>query len=84
MVNKKAKQIGLMVFHDELNSFDLVTDVIHRTLGYHYTQAGNCANQVFYKGESLIKTFKIAEQEKAEYILQLIKDQGVPAKLIPL
>ena len=84
MVRKKAKKIGLYVFHDELNSPELVTDVLQRALGYHYTQAGNCAHVIFHNGEYLVKTFKAEELEKAQIILQVITDQEIPAKLLPL
>ena len=84
MVRKKAKQIGLYVFHNELNSTEFVTDVLQRALGYHYTQAGNCANVIFHKGEYLVRVFDISEMEKAQIILQVITDQEIPAKLLPL
>jgi len=84
MVRKKAKLIGLYVFHNELNSTELVTDVLQRALGYHHTQAGNCASVIFHKGEYLVRTFDILEMEKAQIILQVITDQDIPAKLLPL
>lgn len=84
MVSKRASKVGLVVYHDELNQMEFVADVIKHCLGYHDSQAINCAHVVVNRGEYLVKTFKVSEMEKARTILQLFIDQEVPAKLLPL
>lgn len=83
-MSKRARYIGLVVFHNDLNNERFLTEVFRQSLGYHYTQAANCAHMIFNSGEYLVKTFKASEQEKARAILNVFHEHDVPAKLIPL
>ena len=84
MVSRKAKHIGLLVFHHDFNNERFVAEVLCRCLGYHPSQALNCASVIFNRGEYLVKTFKAAEQDKAEAVLKALHEHDIPAKLTPL
>lgn len=81
---KKIKHLALVIIHDEFNSCEFLTEVIRQVLGYEYSQAANCANVIYTKGEYVCKIFKIGELDKAEKILSVIKEQEVPAMLLPM
>jgi ATP-dependent Clp protease adapter protein ClpS len=81
---RKTKHLALVIFYDEFNSYEFLTEVIRQVLGYEYSQAANCANVIFTKGEYVCKTFKMSELKKAEKILSVIKEQEVPATLFPM
>ena len=84
MVSKRVKHIGLMVYHHEYNNERFIAEVLRQCLGYHFSQALNCANVILIKGEYLVKTFKVSEQDKARAVLKVLHDHDIPAKLIPL
>lgn len=80
MVAKKKKKIGIVVFADEMNSEEFLTEVLSQLLGYDITQTGNCVNIISSRGSYIVKTFK--DIDTATAILQLIGDQGIPAEII--
>ena len=83
MVKTKHK-IGLVIYHDDLNSSEFLIEVISNVLGYHYTQAANCVHYITTQGEYLVKGFKTNEKVTAEAMYELIVKQQIPARLIPL
>ena len=84
MINdKRMKWIGLVIHHDELNSFDFLTDVIMQSLGYETTQAQTCAQIIQSRGSYVVKVYKGSEMAKARQYWQLFVDEGIPADLNP-
>lgn len=83
-MSKRAKHIGLVVFHNDLNNERFLAEVFKQCLGYHYSQAANCAHVIFNRGEYIVKSFKASEQEKARAVLSVLHEYDIPAKLIPL
>lgn len=73
-----------MVYHYDFNNERFLAEVLRQYLGYHFSQAANCAHVIFNKGEYLVKTFKVSEQEKARAVLKMLHEHDIPAKLIPL
>ena len=83
-MSKRAKHIGLIVFHNDLNNERFLAEVFRHSLGYHYSQAANCAHMIFNKEEYLVKSFKASEQDKARAVLKILHEHDIPAKLAPL
>jgi hypothetical protein len=81
---KNKYTMGLFIYHDDLNSTEFLVEVISNVLGYHYTQAAQCAHYITSNGEYLVKRFASKEQEAAEAIYELVTKQGIPTKLLPL
>jgi len=81
--NKRMRWLGLIVHHDELVSFDILTQVIMESLGYEITQAQTCAQIIQNKGSYVVKVYKVQDMEKAELYKQLFVDQGIPVELNP-
>lgn len=82
MVNKQAKKINLIVYHDELNSYDFLSQALLTILGWEQSQAENGAHIIQLKGSYVVKTFKITELEKAKVYEQAFNEIEIPVKLI--
>ena len=82
MVKRKSKEMSLVIYHDDMNNEQLLSEIIRQALGYEYTQAINCAGVIMNKGSYTVKTFKVSEMPKAKATEQLFIEQGIPAKLI--
>ena len=82
MVSKKGKNIALVVYDHEFNSMLYLTEVLRITLGYHITQASNCAHIITKLGKYSVKVFKAKDIEKAKAILEILSAQEVPAELL--
>lgn len=80
----RKKQYGLVVYFAELNSYEYLTELLQQILGYEVTQAANCASIVMDKGKYVVKTYKSQDLDKANIILDLLAQNGIPAKLIEL
>lgn len=83
MVKNKHK-IGLVIYHDDLNSSEFLIEVLSNVLGYHYTQAANCVHYITTQGEYMVKGFTSNQKVIAEAMYELIIKQQIPARLIPL
>jgi ATP-dependent Clp protease adapter protein ClpS len=81
---KKAKKIGIIVTHDEFNSYEFLTEVLCQVLGYELSQSANCAHIIMEKGSYVVKTFDQKDLEKASAYKDILHDHQVPAKIIPL
>lgn len=82
MVSKKGKNIALVVYDHEFNSMPYLTEVLRMALGYHITQAGNCAHIITNVGKYRVKVFKPKEMEKAKAMLDLLSAHDIPAELL--
>ena len=82
VVNKQAKKISLVVYHDEMNSCELLGDVLVNVLGWENSQAENGANIIFYKGSYVVKTFKLDELDRAKAYEDAFNDNEIPVKLL--
>jgi hypothetical protein len=80
---KRMRWLALIVHHDELVSFDVLSQVIMESLGYEITQAQTCAQIIQNKGSYVVKVYKAQDMEKAELYRQLFIDQGISAELNP-
>lgn len=74
--------MSLVIYHDDFNNEQLLSEIIRQALGYEYTQAINCAGMILNKGSYVVKTFKVSDMLKAKATEQLFIEQGIPAKLI--
>lgn len=81
---KKAKKIGIVVTHDEFNSFEFLTEALSQVFGYELSQAANCAHIVVEKGSYVVKTFNTNELDKAAAYRDILDDHQIPVKIIPL
>jgi hypothetical protein len=82
MVSKKGKNIALVVYDHEFNSIPYLTEVLRITLGYHITQASNCAHIITNIGKYRVRVFKAKDMEKAKAMLNMLSSQEVPAELL--
>ena len=76
--------VGILIFDDEFNHIRFVTEVISQTLGYHPTQAFQCANLIHEKGSYVVKSFPYKELHKAQLIRNILVNSGLAVKIIPL
>ena len=76
--------IGILVFDDEFNHIKFVTEVLSQTLGYHPTQAFQCANLIQKKGSYVVKSFPYKELQKVQLIRDILVDSGLAVKIIPM
>lgn len=82
MVNKQAKKVNLVAYHDEFNNYDFVVDVLMNVMGWEHSQAENGAHLIDSNGSYLIRSFKIIDLEKAKAYEQALVENGMPAKLL--
>ncbi|MBU3926246.1 MAG: ATP-dependent Clp protease adaptor ClpS [Bacteroidetes bacterium] len=54
-VSKEENLHNLILFNDEVNSFDYVIDSLIAICGHDFLQAENCALIAHYKGKCVIK-----------------------------
>ncbi len=81
---KVVKKIGIIVTHDEFNSYEFLVEVLCQVLGYELSQSANCAHIIMEKGSYVVKTFDQKDLEKASAYRDILHDNQVPAKIIPL
>jgi len=81
---KKAKKIGVVITHDEFNSYEFLTEALSQVFGYEISQAANCAHIIVEKGSYIVKTFDKSDLDKAAAYRDLLEDHQIPTKLIPL
>ena len=79
-----VKSIGILVFDDDLNHIKYVCEVLSESLGYHITQAMQCAEQIQFKGSYVVKSFPKKDLAKAEEYVTILIEAGLVAKIIPL
>ena len=82
MVSKKAKKLGIVVYHHEFNSYEYITSVLTVILGYEHTQAANCAHMISKNGNYLVKTFPAKDKVKANAYVDMFTANEVPVQLI--
>lgn len=82
MVNKKAKKLGLVVYHHDFNSYEYLTNILITVLGHEYTQAANCAHMIVQNGNYLVKTFSTKEKTKANAYVDMFTANEIPVQLI--
>ena len=78
------KRVGLLILNDDLNHIKFVTDVLSQTLGYHPTQAFQCANLIDKRGSYIVKEFEQKDKHKAELYRNILINAGLTTKIIPL
>lgn len=86
MPNRKVVKgpIGILIFDDEFNHIEFVTEVISQTLGYHPTQAFQCANLIHERGSYMVKSFPYKELQKVQLIRDILVNSGLAVKIIPV
>ena len=77
-----GKKLHLIVDYHEFLSEEYLSQVLQHGLGFEISQAINCAMIIMNKGSYTIKTFALADTDKAKAIENLLNEQDVPAKLI--
>jgi len=66
----------LVLYNDDVNTFDHVIAQLMKYCEHEYIQAGQCANIVHYNGKCQVKRGAL---EKLEPICTALKDQGLSA-----
>lgn len=84
MVKERVRKTELVVYHDDYNSMDFVTEILMQIVGLELTQAGNCAFIIANKGEYVVRTFSGSQRSYAKMILEALDNQGIPAELIEI
>ena len=81
---KAAKKIGIMVLHDEFNSYEFLTQALGQIFGYDTSQAANCAHIIYERGNYVVKTLNRKDLVKAGFYVDILEENQIPAKIIPL
>jgi ATP-dependent Clp protease adapter protein ClpS len=85
MSNRKlVRKIGIVVFHDEFNSYEFLTEALSQVFGYELSQAANCAHIITERGNYVVKTFDQKDLEKASAYRDILEEHQIPVKIIPL
>ena len=68
----------IILFNDDVNTFDHVIDTLVRVCGHDSLQAEQCAMLVHYKGKCTVKT---GELSKLEPMCTSLLDAGLSAEI---
>lgn len=69
---------SLLLFNDEVNTFDFVIDALIQVCGHERMQAEQCTILVHYKGKCEVKT---GEYSKLEPMCTALLDRGLSAQI---
>lgn len=74
-----TEECELVVFNDDINTFDHVTNVLIRVCQHTAEQAEQCTLIIHYKGKCTVKK---GSQTKLKPMCQSILDAGIQAAII--
>ncbi|MEZ4800429.1 MAG: ATP-dependent Clp protease adaptor ClpS [Flavobacteriales bacterium] len=69
---------SLMLYNDDVNTFDFVIDALIQVCGHERMQAEQCTILVHYKGKCEVKT---GEYTKLEPMCTALLDRGLSAQI---
>ena len=79
VAEKEVKQFEILLFNDEVNTFDFVIDSLIEVCEHTLEQAEQCAYLVHYKGKCAVKTGEFNElKPRCSQLLQ----RGLSAEIV--
>jgi ATP-dependent Clp protease adaptor protein ClpS len=79
VVEKEVKQFEILLFNDDVNTFDFVIDSLIEVCEHTLEQAEQCAYLVHYKGKCAVKTGEFNElKPRCSQLLQ----RGLSAEIV--
>ncbi len=73
-----VKKHNLILFNDDVNSFDHVIDLLIKVCNHEPIQAEQCAMLVHYAGKCAVKT---GEYQELEIISEILADCGLTVEI---
>jgi len=77
-VEKKAETHHLILFNDDVNTFDHVINLLIKVCKHNEIQAEQCATIVHYSGKCAIKT---GEYTNLKIISEILSDSGLTVEI---
>lgn len=74
-----VKLYSLVVYNDDVNTFDHVIDALIQYCGHTFEQAEQCTLIIHFKGKCSVK---IGDFEELEPVRTAITDNGISAEII--
>lgn len=78
VVTQEVAERNLVLFNDEVNTFDFVIESLVKVCGHEPLQAEQCAIIVHFKGKCTVKQ---GEFEKLEPMCTALLDRGLTAEI---
>lgn len=78
LVIQEAAVFKLLVFNDDVNTFDHVIDTLCRVCGHSVEQADQCAHIIHFKGKCVVKS---GEWDEMAAMCTQICDAGISAEI---
>jgi ATP-dependent Clp protease adaptor protein ClpS len=78
-VVKDIKLYSIVVFNDDVNTFDYVIDTLIEYCGHTYEQAEQCTLLIHFKGKCAVKN---GDFEELAPLRTAITDRGISAEII--
>jgi ATP-dependent Clp protease adaptor protein ClpS len=76
---EKVKLYSLVVFNDEINTFDYVIDTLVEVCGHSHEQAEQCTLIIHFKGKCGVKN---GDFDELKPFRTAITDRGIAAEII--
>jgi len=76
--NKETKLNKIVLYNDEVNTFDFVIEMLMRYCDHNLYQAEQCAMLTHYKGKSIVKKGVF---DKLEPIASTLLDKGLSVEV---
>lgn len=77
-LEKIKNQPAIIIYNDDVNTFEHVIDCLMLYCGHEYEQAGQCANIIHYKGKCDVKH---GSYEELRPIYESLLDAKLKAKI---
>ncbi|MCS7004431.1 MAG: ATP-dependent Clp protease adaptor ClpS [Cytophagales bacterium] len=78
---EQTRMYGLVLYNDDVNTFDYVIEVLMEICGHTFEQADQCAHIVHYCGKCTVKT---GSYRKLVPMRQALCDRHLSAEVEPL
>lgn len=78
VITKEKKENNIVLFNDDVNTFEWVIECLTKYCGHDTIQAEQCATLVHYTGKCAIKAGTI---EKLKPICQTLLEKGLSAEI---
>lgn len=79
VVIEDIKLYSIVVYNDDVNTFDYVIDTLMEYCGHTYEQAEQCTLLIHFKGKCSVKN---GDFEELEPVRTAITDRGISAEII--
>ena len=78
IITKEEKEKNIVLFNDDVNTFEWVIECLTKYCGHDFIQAEQCATLVHYKGKCIVKSGSI---DKLKPICEVLLEKGLSAEI---